>query len=279
MHQSLKIHRRLRAFTLVELPAVSKGKRTAFTLVELLVVIGIIAVLISVLLPTLGEARKQAAKTKCAAALGQIGYAFQMYAIDNQGWYPPSQLEPSSTSGIVYNVNGTDYPNSNVGAYWYNFLEKYVTKTKNGVEAQNAGETQDARTKSIFWGCPAWDGYQSTSVAGGINIVQTGYGMTMWPTFTPSLPPAGVKYPSPNSQNTNYIEHWGETSVTGQFFKEVVYGRMGAQRCLVADSRSWGVDSQLGAIQCGHRRAAEYSEFDQLHQLRWRPVLWRPDLD
>jgi prepilin-type N-terminal cleavage/methylation domain-containing protein len=69
----------------VELPAVSKCKRAAFTLVELLVVIGIIAVLIGILLPALSKARDQANTVACMSTERQFYTLWQMYASQNKG--------------------------------------------------------------------------------------------------------------------------------------------------------------------------------------------------
>lgn len=68
--------------------AQSQKRKAGFTLVELLVVIGIIALLISILLPSLARARQSATALSCLSNLRQIGTALYMYADENKGFLP-----------------------------------------------------------------------------------------------------------------------------------------------------------------------------------------------
>src|SRR5688572_11458569 len=76
-------------------PSFSTASR-AFTLVELLVVIGIIAVLISFLMPALSKARQSVKKVNCASNMRQTYLGLYLYANENKGWFPRS---PNLTSG------------------------------------------------------------------------------------------------------------------------------------------------------------------------------------
>ena len=92
-------------------------RKAAFTLVELLVVIGIIAVLIGILLPALGKARESAKVVTCASNLRQLYNAIHIYANINRGYCLPARVASgvgttatywngSEVLGPLFRVNG-----------------------------------------------------------------------------------------------------------------------------------------------------------------------------
>ena len=105
--------------------------RWGFTLVELLVVIGIIALLISILLPSLQKSREQAVKVQCASNMRQWGQGLAMYVGANKGFYPHNgrKFPPQ-------------YPNPGKDLGWTSsitqqFFEDYLVKNKAVAERQN----------------------------------------------------------------------------------------------------------------------------------------------
>jgi prepilin-type N-terminal cleavage/methylation domain-containing protein len=82
----------------------SKSYAPGFTLIELLVVVAIIALLISILLPSLGEARENAKRVKCGAGLQQIGRAVATCYAENQDYGPTHDDGEANTGGADWHL-------------------------------------------------------------------------------------------------------------------------------------------------------------------------------
>ena len=74
------------------------SRRKGFTLIELLVVVAIIALLISILLPSLAH-REITKRAVCASNLRGMGQAVKVYANDNSDWYPCTMFAQPATTG------------------------------------------------------------------------------------------------------------------------------------------------------------------------------------
>ncbi|MGB7157642.1 MAG: type II secretion system protein [Tepidisphaeraceae bacterium] len=229
------------------------SRTRGFTLVELLVVIGIIALLISMLLPALNAARKQADRVKCLSAMRQMGNAFFMYSGDNKGYWPMSE------HGYLKDFSAGPARKK----YWYDFVGKYligptkVTDPATGIEYVSSeinfnGEAFGAgigerefwsvgdpvyigtfrSRNSVLWGCPVWNRTSSSN--------RNGFAMNMYPLApkdeaTPFALNAAF-FGKRNLRNSLADSSPADPGARhGQYFKQVQYTRAAERALLYED--------------------------------------------
>jgi prepilin-type N-terminal cleavage/methylation domain-containing protein/prepilin-type processing-associated H-X9-DG protein len=225
--------------------------RHAFTLVELLVVIGIIAILIAILLPALQAARKQADRVKCASAMKQIGNAYFLYAHDNQGWWPV--MEHTYTSNTPSGAPAAR------NKRWHDFIGKYliapIRVNVGGVEmvsqevnyngtiggsttAGEAGNQWDPvwigtlrDRNNVLWGCPAWRRHTTVGAGSTVdNRNHCGYSQNWFPIAPLDLSGTSV-FGLPFFQRRAFIS----STRPGKYYKQVQW-KQAAERALIAES-------------------------------------------
>ena len=112
----------------------SRFAARGFTLVELLVVIGILALLISILLPALSKAREKANQIKCCAQQRQIVQGMMLHANDHRGYMPLAGQINIATSGLTLASTPADVQDARREKYeYYGTTTLHITSTAAGI--------------------------------------------------------------------------------------------------------------------------------------------------
>jgi prepilin-type N-terminal cleavage/methylation domain-containing protein/prepilin-type processing-associated H-X9-DG protein len=128
-------------------------RRRGFTLVELLVVIGIIAILIGILMPALMAARKAAMTTQCGSNLRQIGNAIRFKLEETKGKFPGHP-----NGGVWTDPAGNMLVETDGRAYWGIVYIPYILKNNaeyDRMVASGAGAADGLAWARSLWQCPA----------------------------------------------------------------------------------------------------------------------------
>src|SRR5690349_16071176 len=163
-------------------------KRTAFTLVELLVVIGIIAILVALLLPSLNKARKAANRLACLSNMRQIKIGVNFYCRDFNGWLPITSYDFSGNfqpvwSGVVAHYLKvpyyTEYP-THIDFYPELAWVYFTDPARNEVRP-NILKCPEEHFKN-FWGTDVAVSYGWNSTVYGLGICDA---FASWPPGAP----------------------------------------------------------------------------------------------
>jgi prepilin-type N-terminal cleavage/methylation domain-containing protein/prepilin-type processing-associated H-X9-DG protein len=259
--------------------AVTRKTRGGFTLVELLVVIGIIAILIGILLPALNRARQAAATVKCASNLRTIGQGMAMYVAENKQTFPCSYIYFGQSVG---NSNNITTP---AGGYIH--WSSFIYSNKNALANMQPFR---ATTGWEAFQCPAIDNGGLPPTNPAVEMVAQGQ--------TPDVPPPVVDWQAPRLAYTCneaiVPRNKFQTNWPGGANRQYVFVRAGRIRnssgtILATEwNQDWHVVSDngdvSGSVVCKSHRpvhAFNSSAGQDVYQAAWLPgktgSIWRID--
>ena len=194
----------------------TRGPRRGFTLVELLVVVGIIAILVAVLMPALAKARAQAERVKCMSNLKQVGYAMQMYRNENK-----NVCFPAGNQGYWDDNTGKALSAWDPRAYWGVAYLPYVIQNGayQGMDAEAV--TQHGRAmwrcpSSITFADPGYSDQEKTPCAFGLNLEVSGRNVAKFKNSAELI----VAHDSPEQLmdgNGDWLTSWERSGMTTFF--------------------------------------------------------------
>ena len=225
-------------------------KNHAFTLVELLVVIGIIAVLIAMLLPALNKARKAAINVQCLSNIRQIATAALMYAGENKGILPGA-LEDSQ-HGIsmmalrttASDTMGVGVPPAAVPTGQGLLYQKGFLKTSALHRCPGRSDTTDIYQltgSNLYYGKAQWDAWVASGTVGQVHTAYVMVNSNM----------CSVYRGNPTYNYFFSYHKWGQTGRRGDSDKPMVF-----------DWPWLNEGTPAGASQTGHGKGINMAFFD-----------------
>lgn len=221
-------------------------KKRAFTLVELLVVIAVIALLLAVILPSLQRAKEQARQIYCKNNLRQMAHAALVYATNHDGYYPISRYTQTGIAlvpdeSMVCVVEPSDEPQTEMITYGYCW--DFTTITSNAAKEIIPGLLWEGDTTQQVQQCPSYKGADNWNGA-----AYSGY-----------------------NYNTSYIGHGEGESVSSDYTGKVISA---GSSTVILPAKSHQLRSTARCILFGD---GHYS--GGANKLMRSPFIWDGDTD